>query len=150
MAGMIKIWSLVELEKKDLATPLYEDESKRLELRDVKAVSFNPINDKILLVLLDLDDLSAFIIHECPTRAVNGKILNIDKVAIAFTDQTYAQPKYFTSSKLEGPQVRQEFGVNPKNFLGMANPFEFAMLDTSHANPRSVGDDLHWTMQYNL
>ncbi|VDM78001.1 unnamed protein product, partial [Strongylus vulgaris] len=148
MAGMIKIWSLVELEKKDLATPLYEDESKRLELRDVKAVSFNPINDKILLVicsnawhLLDLDDLSAFITHECPTRAVNGKILNIDKVAIAFTDQTvriYQLP----IDKLEGPQVRQEFGVNPKNFLGMANPFEFAMLDTSHANPRSWLNDV--------
>uniref|UniRef100_A0A158P8C8 WD_REPEATS_REGION domain-containing protein n=1 Tax=Angiostrongylus cantonensis TaxID=6313 RepID=A0A158P8C8_ANGCA len=51
MAGMIKIWSLVELEKKDLATPLYEDESKRLGLRDVRSVSFNAVNERLLLTV---------------------------------------------------------------------------------------------------
>uniref|UniRef100_A0A1I7XSF6 WD_REPEATS_REGION domain-containing protein n=1 Tax=Heterorhabditis bacteriophora TaxID=37862 RepID=A0A1I7XSF6_HETBA len=51
MAGMIKIWSLVELEKKDMANSLYEDESKRLDIRDVRAVSFNPVNERIYLVV---------------------------------------------------------------------------------------------------
>ncbi|CAJ0597261.1 unnamed protein product [Cylicocyclus nassatus] len=151
MAGMIKIWSLVELEKKDLATPLYEDESKRLELRDVKAVSFNPVNHKVFLVvcsnvwqLLDLDELAAAITYECPARAVSGKILCIDKVAIAYNDHT-VRVYQLPLDKLEGAQARQAFGVEPKNFLGMANPFEFAVLDTAHANPRSWLNDVTFT-----
>ncbi|KHJ90153.1 WD domain, G-beta repeat protein [Oesophagostomum dentatum] len=156
MAGMIKIWSLVELEKKDLATPLYEDESKRLELRDVKSISFNPVNDKIMLVVcsnswqvLDLDDLSAFITSDCPARAVNGKILNVDKVAVAFMDQTiriYQLPV----EKLEGAQARQFLGADPKNFLGITNPIEFAILEAPRMNPRSWLNDVTFSFARQL
>ncbi|VDM53829.1 unnamed protein product [Angiostrongylus costaricensis] len=175
MAGMIKIWSLVELEKKDLATPLYEDESKRLDLRDVKSVSFNAVNERLLLTvcsdafhatldfedssysvphllflffvvfffrktkhfqMIDLDDLSIAISHECPVAAVNGKLLDVDKLAVTFVDQTlriYQLPP----EKLEGAQARQYFGVDPRNYFGISVPFEIAMLDRSKSNPRS-------------
>ncbi|KIH66999.1 WD domain, G-beta repeat protein [Ancylostoma duodenale] len=151
MAGMIKIWSLVELEKKDLGTPLYEDESKRLDLRDVKSVSFNSVNDKILLVvcsntwqLVDLDDLSVFMTQDCHARAVSGKILNVDKVAVAFMDQTlriYQLPV----EKLEGAQARQYLGADPKNFLGIQNPIEFVVLEAAHSNPCSWLNDVTFT-----
>nr|CDJ83842.1 WD40 repeat domain containing protein [Haemonchus contortus] len=151
MAGMIKVWSLMELEKKDLATPLYEDESKRLELRDVKSISFNSANERLLLIvcsttwqLIDLDDLSVIIIHNCSGRAVNGKILDVDKIAVAFADHTlrvYQLPL----EKLEGAQVRQRFGETPKNYLGISDPFEFALWEGSRSNVCSWLNDVTFT-----
>ncbi|KAE9419755.1 hypothetical protein Angca_004123 [Angiostrongylus cantonensis] len=159
MAGMIKIWSLVELEKKDLATPLYEDESKRLGLRDVRSVSFNAVNERLLLTvcsdafhakhfqMIDLDDLSIAISHECPVAAVNGKLLDVDKLAVTFVDQTlriYQLPP----EKLEGAQARQYFGVDPKNYFGISVPFEIAMLDRSKSNPRSWLHDVTFSFAH--
>lgn len=152
MAGMIKVWSLVELEKKDLATPLYEDESKRLELRDVKAVSFNPVNERLFLIvcsnlwqLIDLNDLSVIITHNCSTRALNGKVLDVDKLAVTFADHTlkiYQLPL----ETLEGAQARQQFGVDPKNYFGLSEPFEFAVWDgTKTTGPRSWLNDVTFT-----
>ncbi|KAK6032065.1 WD domain, G-beta repeat protein [Ostertagia ostertagi] len=151
MAGMIKVWSLVELEKKDLATPLYEDESKRLELKDVKSISFNPVNERLLLVvcsatwqLVDLDDLSIIIVHNCPARAINGKILDVDKLAVTFVDQTlrvYQLPL----EKLEGAQARQRFGATPRNYMGISDPFEFAIWEGSKSNLRSWLNDVTFT-----
>ncbi|KAK6034597.1 WD domain, G-beta repeat protein, partial [Cooperia oncophora] len=151
MAGMIKVWSLVELEKKDLATPLYEDESKRLELRDVKSISFNNVNERLLLVvcstnwqLVDLDDLSILMVYSCPNRAINGKILDVDKLAVTFEDHTlrvYQLPL----EKLEGAQARQRFGASPKNYLGISDPFEFAVWEDSKPNVRSWLGDVNFT-----
>ncbi|KAK5966706.1 WD domain G-beta repeat protein [Trichostrongylus colubriformis] len=151
MAGMIKVWSLLELEKKDLATPLYEDESKRLELRDVKSISFNPVNERLLLVvcstnwqLIDLDDLSVFTVHSCPAKAINGKILDVDKLAVGYMDHTlrvYQLPL----EKLEGAQARERFGATPKNYLGIADPFEFAIWEGSKSSVRSWFNDVAFT-----
>ncbi|WKY03000.1 hypothetical protein Q1695_016360 [Nippostrongylus brasiliensis] len=150
MAGMIKIWSLTELEKKDLANPLYEDESKRLELRDVKSISFNPVNERLLLAvcshswqLIDLADLSSIIDYNCPIKALNGKILDVDKVAVTFADHTlriYQLPL----EKLNGPQARQQFG-DSKNYFSQLEPFEFAVWDSLKSSPRSWLGDVTFT-----
>ncbi|KJH46424.1 hypothetical protein DICVIV_07498 [Dictyocaulus viviparus] len=148
MTGMIKIWSLIDLEKKDIATPLYEDESRRLELRDVKSLSFNSKNERLLLVVcveswhvIDLDDISIIVSHECPAAAVNGKVLDIDKVAVTFADQKiriYQLPL----ENIEGAEAQQNFGVNTKNFHDGSAPLEFAVLERSRSSPRSWSHDV--------
>ncbi|PAV62290.1 hypothetical protein WR25_03965 isoform D [Diploscapter pachys] len=135
MAGMIKVWSLVELEKKDLANALYEDESKRLELLEVQSVSFNPANSRYILVvtaacwqLVDLHDLVPVVSVECPHRAVYGQLIDIDKAAICHLDHTI-QIYQLPIQILEGPQVLECFGKDPKNYLGAKEPFEVARLE---------------------
>ncbi|PAV78673.1 hypothetical protein WR25_21206 isoform A [Diploscapter pachys] len=135
MVGMIKVWSLVELEKKDLANALYEDESKRLELLEVQSVSFNPANSRYILVvtaacwqLVDLHDLVPVVSVECPHRAVYGQLIDIDKAAICHLDHTI-QIYQLPIQILEGPQVLECFGKDSKNYLGAKEPFEVARLE---------------------
>ncbi|CAI4229926.1 unnamed protein product [Auanema sp. JU1783] len=147
---MIKIWSLVDLEKKDLANPLYEDESKRLDIHDVRSVSFNTVNDRILLVvtgstwqIIDLDDLSTLLCYECPTDVVKGQVIDIDKVAIAYNDQT-VRVYQLPLELLNGPQAREAFGSSPSNYFGINKPFEIAVLEASKSCSLSWVSDVYY------
>ncbi|CAB3403143.1 unnamed protein product [Caenorhabditis bovis] len=139
MSGMMKIWTLNELEKKDPANSLYEDESKRLEIQHVKNVSFNSDNERIILIvasntwmIVDLEDSSTIVEvknQNSNIRFISGFIVGVDKVVIGFSDESI---KVFQLpiTKLQGKQVLDYFkGHKPEqDYFNSAEPFAIGMV----------------------
>ncbi|CAD6188336.1 unnamed protein product [Caenorhabditis auriculariae] len=136
MSGMVKLWTLVGLEKKDMANALYEDESKRLDMQHVCDIAFNTANEKIFLIVaskswqvVDMDDLSTVASAENTVRAVAGYIIGVDKVAICYLDHSV---KIFQLpiSSLRGEQLSRYFnGSIPVDYFGIQIPFVVAVLE---------------------
>lgn len=92
------MWTLTELEKKDPATSLYEDESKRLEIQHIRRVSYISATRRMLLIIastcwmiIDMDDLSTVVFHKneiTTKRCVAGYLTDLDKVTIGYTDES--------------------------------------------------------------
>jgi len=140
IAGMIKLWSLRDLLKKDSVTVIYEDESKSMSVKNVKAVGCSTLNTRIMLLvsasswqIIDTCNLSQLIVSECAIDAIDGTIIDIDKIAVCFVDSTivlFQLPR----SKLSGKQVSQKFGNAPDG-PGLDQPFVFALLKGSPPSP---------------
>ncbi|GMS89618.1 hypothetical protein PENTCL1PPCAC_11793, partial [Pristionchus entomophagus] len=116
MAGMIKLWRMVDLDRKTMDTPAYEDESKRLSLNQVRDSSYDSVNESLMVVVcehswhvIDLDDLSVIVTGVSEGNLVSGRVIDVDKVAIAGNDGTlrlYQLPV----TQLRGPQAEERFG----------------------------------------
>ncbi|MFH4974008.1 hypothetical protein AB6A40_000717 [Gnathostoma spinigerum] len=101
--GMMKVWRLVDLDKKDLSSPLYEEESKSVGAIGVQSVSWSMKNPSALLVLteknwqiFDLIDLDMHFNVEMHEVIISGAIIGIDRVAVACRDSSvkvYLIPK---------------------------------------------------------
>lgn len=134
ISGMIKLWSLNDIDKKDASSIIYEDESKIIAVRNVQTISCSNLNTRMMLVIspsswqiVDPSNLNQLIISECSIEAVHGIIIDIDKVAIGFVDSTivlFQLPR----NKLTGKQVIEKFGDHPKNVGNIEHPFVFALL----------------------
>ena len=139
---MIKLWSLRDLVKKESVTVIYEDESKSVSVKNVKAVACSTLNTRIMLLvsasswqIIDTCNLSQLIISECAIDAVDGTIIDVDKIAVCFVDSTivlFQLPR----SKLSGKQVSQKLG-NATESPGIDQPFVFALLKGSPPSPYS-------------
>lgn len=98
LSGMMKVWTLSELEKRDPGNSLYEDESKRLEIQHIRGVCYYPSTRNMLLIVgssswmvLDIDDMSTIVFFKNDNfskRCAAGFITDVDKVTIGFTDET--------------------------------------------------------------
>uniref|UniRef100_A0A0N4ZTC2 WD_REPEATS_REGION domain-containing protein n=1 Tax=Parastrongyloides trichosuri TaxID=131310 RepID=A0A0N4ZTC2_PARTI len=93
MSGMVKLWSLVDIEKREITNNLNEDESQILSLRNIHSIACSELNKRIMLIIssncwqiVDLTDLKPLTVSECKVDAINGTIIDTDKVAIGFAD----------------------------------------------------------------
>ncbi|KAF7639543.1 hypothetical protein Mgra_00000872 [Meloidogyne graminicola] len=135
LAGVAKLWSLNELNLKDSTTNiLFEEESKFIAPRNVHSITCSEKNVRMMLVVcanswqvIDPSTLGQLVVSECAIEALEGMIVDIDKVAIGFADSTivlFQLPR----SKLVGRQIRERFGDKPSNIAGIEQPFVFALL----------------------
>ncbi|CAK5029353.1 unnamed protein product [Meloidogyne enterolobii] len=72
--------------------------------------------------VIDPSTLGQLVVSECAIEALEGMIVDIDKVAIGFADSTivlFQLPR----SKLVGRQIRERFGEKPSNIAGIEQPF---------------------------
>uniref|UniRef100_A0AC35TKC0 WD_REPEATS_REGION domain-containing protein n=1 Tax=Rhabditophanes sp. KR3021 TaxID=114890 RepID=A0AC35TKC0_9BILA len=141
MAGVVKLWSLLDCEKKDAPPFLNEEESQILSMRNVHSVACSELNTRMMLIIspncwqiIDLTDLKSLTVSETTVDAVNGSIIDIDKVAIGFADSNvvlFQLPR----SRLTGRQVRDKFGERKDNIGGFDHPFVFAVLKGNDVSP---------------
>ncbi|KAL7075515.1 hypothetical protein ACQ4LE_005347 [Meloidogyne hapla] len=135
LSGVAKLWSLNELNMKDSPTNiLFEEESKFIAPRNVHSITCSEKNVRMMLVVcanswqvIDPSTLGQLVVSECAIEALEGMIVDIDKVAIGFADSTivlFQLPR----SKLVGKQIRERFGEKPSNIAGIEQPFVFALL----------------------
>ncbi|CAK5091492.1 unnamed protein product [Meloidogyne enterolobii] len=135
LSGVAKLWSLNELNMKDNTTNiLFEEESKFIAPRNVHRITCSEKNVRMMLVVcanswqvIDPSTLGQLVVSECAIEALEGMIVDIDKVAIGFADSTivlFQLPR----SKLVGRQIRERFGEKPSNIAGIEQPFVFALL----------------------
>uniref|UniRef100_A0A915MZD2 WD repeat-containing protein 7 n=1 Tax=Meloidogyne javanica TaxID=6303 RepID=A0A915MZD2_MELJA len=135
LSGVAKLWSLNELNMKDNTTNiLFEEESKFIAPRNVHSITCSEKNVRMMLVVcanswqvIDPSTLGQLVVSECAIEALEGMIVDIDKVAIGFADSTivlFQLPR----SKLVGRQIRERFGEKPSNIAGIEQPFVFALL----------------------
>ncbi|KAI6215429.1 hypothetical protein M3Y94_00384300 [Aphelenchoides besseyi] len=137
VSGVIKMWSIEELEKKESSSVIFEEESKPLGIKEVRAISCSRFNTRMMLVIspsswqiLDPCTLQQLIVSQCAIEAVNGTIIDIDKIAIGFADSTvvlFQLPR----SRLCGRQIRDRFGEKPIPIGNIEHPFVFALLKGS-------------------
>ncbi|KAI6240020.1 hypothetical protein M3Y99_00485600 [Aphelenchoides fujianensis] len=137
VSGIIKMWSVEELEKKESSSVIFEEESKPLGIKEVRAISCSRFNTRMMLVIapsswqiLDPCTLQQLIVSQCAIEAVNGTIIDIDKIAIGFADSTivlFQLPR----NRLCGRQVRDRFGEKPIPIGSIEHPFVFALLKGS-------------------
>lgn len=98
LSGMMKVWTLSELEKKDPSNSLYEDESKRLEVQHIRSCSYLCSVRRMLLIvasscwmIIDIDDLSTLVFYKnknVSKRCTSGYLTDSDKVTIGYTDES--------------------------------------------------------------
>ncbi|ETN84731.1 WD domain, G-beta repeat protein [Necator americanus] len=108
----------------DLATPLYEDESKRLDLRDVKSVSFNPLNDRILLVVCsnnwqDPGEVTCSLYVSSQGKLILGRADGL--IVMTYACETLARQLLDVS--LEKPTIRRLIG-HKASVSNLFYPFE--------------------------
>uniref|UniRef100_A0A914YHK6 Uncharacterized protein n=1 Tax=Panagrolaimus superbus TaxID=310955 RepID=A0A914YHK6_9BILA len=131
ISGMIKVWSLSDISNKtDHQNTIFEDESKSLPIKNVKGLSASNLNPKILLLItsstwqiLDINNFNPLIISECSIEAIDGVIIDEDKIAVGFIDGTIALfqlPKH----KINGSESNC-------NNLHVEHPFVFGLLKSS-------------------
>ncbi|CAJ0578746.1 unnamed protein product, partial [Mesorhabditis spiculigera] len=138
-SGMVKIWTIEDLDQKTMESPLYEEESRHADKEALTAISFSSHNEKVALLIskkrwqvIDLDDLQALITFETQVAAVSGSFLEIDKVAVTYVDgsvRIYQLPL----QALNGAQVLAQFGPSRQNYFGRNAPFEIAVLEGKKA-----------------
>uniref|UniRef100_A0AC34RE37 Uncharacterized protein n=2 Tax=Panagrolaimus sp. JU765 TaxID=591449 RepID=A0AC34RE37_9BILA len=129
ISGMIKLWSIKDLAKKDSYSVIYEEESKSVSVRNVKSVSCSTLNTRIMLLvsasswqIIDTCNLNQLIISECAIDAVDGTIIDFDKIAVGFIDSTivlFQLPKQRLT-----PDSQGKINAAPK----VPQPFVFALL----------------------
>jgi len=146
---MIKLWSLTDLDKKDsTGNVLFEDESKFMPSKHVQSIHCSHLNTRMMLVIctgswqiLDPSNLNQIIVSECAIEALQGMIIDVDRVAIGFADSTivlFQLPR----SRLCGRQVKERFGDSPANLGGIDQPFVFALLKGGLTSPTTVSAGL--------
>ncbi|CAJ0941220.1 unnamed protein product, partial [Mesorhabditis belari] len=138
--GILKVWSLMELDKKDATNPLFDDELRRLDLSAVNTISFSQVNEKIALIvsmdswrIIDLDDFSVLGCYKTTSPATWGQVMEVDKIAIAYLDgsvRIFQMPL----KSLNGAQIISQFGPNRQNYFNMDQPFEIAILEGKKAS----------------
>ncbi|CAD5215974.1 unnamed protein product [Bursaphelenchus okinawaensis] len=134
VSGVIKMWGLQDLEKKDPTSLIYEDEAKPLGLKSVRAICCSKQNTRMMLVItagswqiIDPSALHQLIVSQTAIEAVNGTIIDIDRIAVGFADSTvvlFQLPR----SRLVGKNVRDRFGERPVPLGNIEHPFVFAIL----------------------
>uniref|UniRef100_A0A1I7SSR8 WD repeat-containing protein 7 n=1 Tax=Bursaphelenchus xylophilus TaxID=6326 RepID=A0A1I7SSR8_BURXY len=134
VSGVIKMWGLQDLEKKDPTSLIYEDEAKPLGLKSVRAICCSRQNSRMMLVItatswqiIDPSALHQLIVSQTAIEAVNGTIIDIDRIAVGFADSTvvlFQLPR----SRLVGKNVRDRFGDRPVPLGNIEHPFVFAIL----------------------
>lgn len=84
------MWSIEDLERRELSNVVYEEESKPLGIKDVRAISCSKFNTRMLLVIspsswqiLDPSTLQQLIVSQCAIEAVNGMIIDISFFGIS-------------------------------------------------------------------
>lgn len=143
MSGIAKLWSLRDLNFNENTTNvLFEKESKFIASRNVRAIACSERNIRMMLVvcrnswqIIDPSNFNQLVISECAIEALEGIIIDIDKVAIGFADSTivlFQLPR----SKLTGKQVRERFGEKPINVANIDQPFVFALLKGVAPSPK--------------
>uniref|UniRef100_A0A8R1DG08 t-SNARE coiled-coil homology domain-containing protein n=1 Tax=Caenorhabditis japonica TaxID=281687 RepID=A0A8R1DG08_CAEJA len=154
LSGMMKVWTLAELEKKDLANSLYEDESKRLEIRHIRAVSYFVATRRMLLIVassswtvLDVDDMSTLVSYRIENnlrRFAAGYISNWDKVTIGYTDESISvfQLPVLALQKESSPTN----GTNrpTANYFNEPNPFVVATVNGVQDNVKTCLNDTQY------
>jgi hypothetical protein len=95
VSGVIKMWPIEDLEKRESSSVIYDEESKSLGIRDARSISCSRYNTRMMLVIspsswqiLDPSTLNQLIISQCAIEAVSGMIIDVDKIAIGFADST--------------------------------------------------------------
>ncbi|KAL3108643.1 hypothetical protein niasHT_015565 [Heterodera trifolii] len=144
LSGIVKLWSLHNVDPKDSgASVSFECESKVLAngADGVKSIVCSPKNLRMMLIvcgnswqIIDPSTLDQLIVSECAIEALDGVIVDIDKVAIAFADSTivlFQLPR----KKLCGRQIREKFGENPTNVFNIEQAFVFALLKGTLSTP---------------
>uniref|UniRef100_A0A915CPE1 Uncharacterized protein n=1 Tax=Ditylenchus dipsaci TaxID=166011 RepID=A0A915CPE1_9BILA len=141
VSGMIKLWSLNDLDKRDPGHVIYEDESKTMTSQNVQFIACSHLNTRMMLVIctnswqiVDPSNLKQLIISECAIEGIQGCIIDIDRVAIGFADSTivlFQLPR----SKLVGKQIRERFGDSPTNIGNIDQPFVFALVKGISTSP---------------
>ncbi|VDN07727.1 unnamed protein product [Thelazia callipaeda] len=82
--GMVKIWTLVDLDKKE--SPIYETESKNLEMSEICSVSWHPSSfSRFLIFTSNSWQVTAYFSDE---QICDGKLLPGERTAIARGDDT--------------------------------------------------------------
>ncbi|VBB32022.1 unnamed protein product, partial [Acanthocheilonema viteae] len=89
--GMVKVWVLLDLDKKEL--PIYEAESRNMEINEVCSMSWHPSSPSIFLVfnsgswqIFQLDDLNRLIVYFSEEQICDGKLLSDERSAVACAD----------------------------------------------------------------
>nr|CAD2136030.1 unnamed protein product [Meloidogyne enterolobii] len=126
LSGVAKLWSLNELNMKDNTTNiLFEEESKFIAPRNVHSITCSEKNVRMMLAVcanswqvIDPSTLGQLVVSECAIEALEGMIVDIDKVAIGFADSTIVLFQL----------PRSVFGEKPSNIAGIEQPFVFALL----------------------
>ncbi|CAI5446025.1 unnamed protein product [Caenorhabditis angaria] len=151
LGGMMKVWTLQDLEKKDQENSLYEDESKRLEIQHVKHIDFNAVNQRILLIVgstnwivLDLEDLSTVVSLKNTDIAknVNGYVIDVDKIAIGYSDETIKVFQLPLTS-LKGDQISEYFKnvIPTHNYFEEPGPFVVGSIPATETTSKSWMND---------
>lgn len=140
---MIKLWSLREISKKDALNVIYEDESKVMSVKNVRAVSCSTLNTRIMLLvsasswqIVDTCNLNQLIISECAIDAVDGTIIDVDKIAVGFVDSTivlFQLPR----NRLTGKQIQEKYSQSNSTLANVDQPFVFALLKGFNPSPHT-------------
>ena len=140
---MIKLWSLRDISKKDAHNVIYEDESKVMAVKNVRAVSCSTLNTRIMLLIsasswqiVDTCSLNQLIISECAIDAIDGTIIDVDKIAVGFVDSTivlFQLPR----SRLTGKQIQEKYAQSNPALASVDQPFVFALLKGFAPSPHT-------------
>lgn len=161
LSGMMKVWTLTELEKKDPATSLYEDESKRLEIQHIRSVSYICSTRRMLLIvastcwmIIDMDDLSTVVFHKneiTTKRCVAGYLTDLDKVTIGYTDESiHVFQLPIESLQKEGVPPVVANNRPTSNYFDQPNPFIVATVNGVQEHSRSCLNDVQFAfLPYN-
>uniref|UniRef100_A0A0R3RSS2 WD_REPEATS_REGION domain-containing protein n=1 Tax=Elaeophora elaphi TaxID=1147741 RepID=A0A0R3RSS2_9BILA len=115
--GMVKVWILSDLDKKVglKELPIYETESRNVEINEVCSISWHPSSPSIFLVfnsgswqVFQLADLNRLVLYFSEEQICDGKLLSDERSAIACADGSvyiYQLPRsllsYGSGSKAE-------------------------------------------------
>uniref|UniRef100_A0A1I7VUE0 WD repeat-containing protein 7 n=1 Tax=Loa loa TaxID=7209 RepID=A0A1I7VUE0_LOALO len=90
-SGMMKVWLLFDLDKKEL--PIYETESRNVEINEVCSVSWHPSSPSIFLLfnsaswqIFQLADLNRLVVYFSEEHICDGKLLSGERSAVACAD----------------------------------------------------------------
>uniref|UniRef100_A0A9J2PMT9 Uncharacterized protein n=1 Tax=Ascaris lumbricoides TaxID=6252 RepID=A0A9J2PMT9_ASCLU len=134
MGGMMKVWRLIDLDKKDGATPLYEQESKSVGVCEVRCVAWASCNHSMILVvtanswqIFDLADLNRLFTVSSDETLCDGTVVDVDRIAIA-TSSGSVQLFQLPRSTLSGDDISLRYGAHPTDVGGHKEPFLYAAL----------------------
>ncbi|CAG9537565.1 unnamed protein product [Cercopithifilaria johnstoni] len=89
--GMVKVWVLFDLDKKEL--PIYEAESRNVEINEVYSISWHPSSPSIFVVfnsgswqVFQLADLNRLVVYFSDEQICDGKLLSDERSAVACAD----------------------------------------------------------------
>lgn len=155
LSGMMKVWTLSELEKKDPSSSLYEDESKRLEIQHIRSVSYICAARRMLLIvassswmIIDMDDLSTVVLYKnkmTVKRCAAGYLTDSDKVTIGYTDESISVFQLPISSlqKERAPPVVTN-NRPTSNYFDEPEPFVVATVNGATENGKSCLNDVQY------
>ncbi|VDK71899.1 unnamed protein product [Onchocerca ochengi] len=108
--GMIKSWVLFDLDKKE--SPIYETESRNVEINEVCSLSWHPSSPSIFLVfnsdswqIFQLVDLNRSVVYFSEEQICDGKLLSGKLSAIAYANGSiciYQLPHSGSKNEMEG------------------------------------------------